>query len=76
MAKCPFATWDEITGTAGEYLGGPFRIMHHTTERRDYPAQNVCMCASPARLPYVLLQFVGEALQDRDAGGVDPFAPV
>lgn len=32
MAKCPFATWKEITGSSGSYSGGPFKIVHHTTE--------------------------------------------
>jgi hypothetical protein len=38
MAKCPFATWDEITGPAGNYVGGPFKIVHHTTEGNGYPS--------------------------------------
>jgi hypothetical protein len=32
MAKCPFATWKPITGGVGAYSGGPFKIVHHTTE--------------------------------------------
>lgn len=32
MAKCPFAVWDEISGPVGSYTGGPFKIVHHTTE--------------------------------------------
>lgn len=32
MAKCPFATWMPISGAVGTYVGGPFRIVHHTTE--------------------------------------------
>jgi hypothetical protein len=32
MAKCPFAKWQPITGPSGEYSGGPFKIVHHTTE--------------------------------------------
>ncbi|WP_445250007.1 peptidoglycan recognition protein family protein [Microcoleus sp. OTE_8_concoct_300] len=32
MARCPFATWKPITGGVGSYLGGPFKIVHHTTE--------------------------------------------
>ncbi len=32
MAKCPFATWQPISGSSGTFLGGPFRIVHHTTE--------------------------------------------
>jgi hypothetical protein len=32
MARCPFATWKPITGGVGAYLGGPFKIVHHTTE--------------------------------------------
>jgi N-acetylmuramoyl-L-alanine amidase CwlA len=32
MAVCPFATQKPITGPAGSNLGGPFKIVHHTTE--------------------------------------------
>lgn len=32
MARCPFATWKPISGPVGNYVGGPFRIVHHTTE--------------------------------------------
>ncbi len=32
MAKCPFAEWRPITGSSGSYNGGPFKIVHHTTE--------------------------------------------
>ncbi|WP_009629936.1 peptidoglycan recognition protein family protein [Synechocystis sp. PCC 7509] len=32
MARCPFAVWKPITGSSGSYLGGPFKIVHHTTE--------------------------------------------
>lgn len=32
MAKCPFAVWRPISGPSGSYLGGPFKIVHHTTE--------------------------------------------
>lgn len=32
MARCPFAEWTPITGSSGAHLGGPFRIVHHTTE--------------------------------------------
>lgn len=32
MARCPFATWMPISGPVGSYVGGPFRIVHHTTE--------------------------------------------
>lgn len=30
--RCPFARWTPITGSSGSYLGGPFKIVHHTTE--------------------------------------------
>ena len=30
--RCPFAVWTPITGSSGSYLGGPFKIVHHTTE--------------------------------------------
>jgi hypothetical protein len=32
MARCPFAQQMPISGTCGSYVGGPFRIIHHTTE--------------------------------------------
>lgn len=36
MARCPFAQWDEISGDVGAYSGGPFKIVHHTTEGTSY----------------------------------------
>ena len=32
MARCPFAVWKPISGSSGRHLGGPFKIVHHTTE--------------------------------------------
>lgn len=32
MALCHFATWKPFTGPSGPYTGGPFKIVHHTTE--------------------------------------------
>lgn len=32
MARCPFAVWKPISGSSGSNLGGPFKIVHHTTE--------------------------------------------
>jgi hypothetical protein len=32
MARCPFAEWRPVSYDAGAYTGGPFRIVHHTTE--------------------------------------------
>ncbi|CAH0353161.1 N-acetylmuramoyl-L-alanine amidase [Aquabacterium sp. CECT 9606] len=32
MARCPFSLWSPITGSSGPHLGGPFKIIHHTTE--------------------------------------------
>jgi len=32
MALCPFARQLPINGTGQSYVGGPFRIVHHTTE--------------------------------------------
>ena len=32
MARCPFAVWRPISGSCGSHLGGPFKIVHHTTE--------------------------------------------
>jgi hypothetical protein len=36
MATCPFATFEEITGPVGPFAGGPFKIVHHTTEGSTY----------------------------------------
>lgn len=36
MARCPFAVWDPINGGLGAYSGGPFKIVHHTTEGSSY----------------------------------------
>lgn len=32
MARCPFATWRPISGSSGAHVGGPYKIVHHTTE--------------------------------------------
>ncbi|MGQ0698816.1 MAG: N-acetylmuramoyl-L-alanine amidase [Panacagrimonas sp.] len=32
MARCPFADWHPISGSSGPHLGGPYKIVHHTTE--------------------------------------------
>jgi len=32
MARCPFATWMPLSGPVGSFVGGPYRIVHHTTE--------------------------------------------
>src|SRR5690242_6455694 len=32
MPICPFATWRLISGPSGAYTGGPFKLVHHTTE--------------------------------------------
>jgi hypothetical protein len=32
MARCPFARWMPLPWSAGHYVAGPFRIVHHTTE--------------------------------------------
>ena len=32
MARCPFARWMPLPWSAGSYVAGPFRIVHHTTE--------------------------------------------
>lgn len=32
MARCPFAVWRPISGSSGPHAGGPFKIVHHTTE--------------------------------------------
>ena len=36
MARCPFAVWDPINGGLGAFSGGPFKIVHHTTEGSNY----------------------------------------
>ncbi len=32
MASCPFAIQRPLNGASGAYAGGPFKIVHHTTE--------------------------------------------
>ncbi|XYD06802.1 N-acetylmuramoyl-L-alanine amidase [Methylobacterium sp. NMS12] len=32
MAICPFAVQKPFSGSSGSYTGGPFKIVHHTTE--------------------------------------------
>ena len=32
MAKCPFAQWMPLPWSAGHYVAGPYKIVHHTTE--------------------------------------------
>ncbi|MFK3889074.1 N-acetylmuramoyl-L-alanine amidase [Sphingomonas sp. NPDC079357] len=32
MADCPFAKPEPISGSSGDNLGGPYKIVHHTTE--------------------------------------------
>jgi len=32
MPNCPFAVQKPISGSSGAYMGGPFKIVHHTTE--------------------------------------------
>ena len=32
MARCPFAQWMPLSGSGGSVVGGPFRVVHHTTE--------------------------------------------
>lgn len=32
MGRCPFATWQPISGSSGPHVGGPYKIVHHTTE--------------------------------------------
>jgi hypothetical protein len=32
MARCPLARWSPVAYDGGAYAGGPFRIVHHTTE--------------------------------------------
>lgn len=32
MARCPFAVWDPISGSPGEFKGGPKKVVHHKTQ--------------------------------------------
>src|SRR5215210_3512071 len=32
MARFPAAEWKPISGSSGSFTGGPFKIVHHTTE--------------------------------------------
>lgn len=35
MAKCPFAEQMRISGESGSFTGGPYKIVHHTTEGKS-----------------------------------------
>lgn len=48
MPKCPFAEWDEISGAVGTYTGGPFRVVHHTTEGTSYAGARSVYAAKKA----------------------------
>jgi hypothetical protein len=45
MARCPFAQWDEISGAVGAFAGGPFKIVHHTTEGSSYAGARAAYAA-------------------------------
>jgi hypothetical protein len=36
VARCPFATWEAVSGPVGRHLNGPYKIVHHTTEGPTY----------------------------------------
>lgn len=46
MARCPFAQWDEISGPSGSYTGGPFKVVHHTTEGSSYAGARAAFAAN------------------------------
>jgi len=46
VARCPFAIWDEVSGSAGPYVAGPFRIVHHTTEGSSYAGARAAYAAN------------------------------
>lgn len=48
MARYPFAIWDQISGSAGAYSTGPFRIVHHTTEGSSYAGARAAYAAKRA----------------------------
>jgi hypothetical protein len=48
VARYPFATWDEISGSIGPYSSGPFRIVHHTTEGSSYAGARAAYVAKRA----------------------------
>ena len=48
MARCPFAIWDEVSGSIGIYATGPFRIVHHTTEGSSYAGARATYAAKKA----------------------------
>jgi hypothetical protein len=45
VARCPFAIWDEVSGSAGAPVSGPFRIVHHTTEGSSYAGARAAYAA-------------------------------
>jgi hypothetical protein len=48
MPKCLFAQWDEISGAVGTYTGGPYKIVHHTTEGTSYAGARSVYAAKKA----------------------------
>lgn len=48
MAKCPFATQRPISGSSGAYVGGPFRIVHHSSEGSTAAAAMAAYAANKA----------------------------
>jgi hypothetical protein len=46
MARCPFAIWDEISGGSEAFSGGPFKIVHHTTEGTSYGGARAAFAAN------------------------------
>ena len=48
MARCPFAQQRPISGSSGSYTGGPFKIVHHTTEGGNAAAAFAAFAAKRA----------------------------
>jgi hypothetical protein len=79
MARCPFARWDEISGAVGAYSGGPFKIVHHTTEGSSYAGARAAYAAHRSDphftvagdtiFQHIDTSLAGRALKNR-AGGV------
>ncbi len=79
MAKCPFAEWMPISGPSGSFVGGPHKIVHHTTEGSSaagaIAAYRKKKCdphftVDPAKVYQHIDTGVGARALRNDAGGV------
>ena len=56
VAQCPFATFEEISGAVGPFAGGPFKIVHHTTEGSTYAGAKAAYKAAKSDPHFTVLE--------------------